>query len=521
LSLPRRLSATAAAALAAALSVTALAGPAQAAPRSKPVVPATGKPATAPATAPTSAATGGTERYLVRYSPGTDVASEARGLRARGLDVRRTFGHAVKAAVLTASPAQAATLARSHRVQAVELDARVQATATQDTAPWGLDRVDQRNLPLSTTFTAPASGSGVEAYVVDTGVLASHADFGGRVVTGWTAIDDGRGTTDCNGHGTHVAGTVAGAAYGVAKAGTVIPVRVLDCNGSGYMSDVVAGLDWVVARHTAGTPAVVNLSLGGGTSSTVDAAVDGAIKDGVVAVVAAGNSSTDACKSSPARVAAAVTVAATDSADRQASFSNYGTCVDLYAPGVGITSAWHTSTTAAAKLSGTSMSAPHVAGVAAVLLSQQPSLTPAEVSNRLSADATAGIVGSATSGTPNLLLHLDPTQEPSADEPPVEEQEPVTTAPEAPTGVTATAGKRSARLSWTPRSDGGSTLTGQTVTVYTGSKKVRTVSVGGDVTAVTITRLNAETSYSFTVIARNKVGSSPESARSNTVVPRR
>ena len=171
--------------------------------------------------------------------------------------------------------------------------------------------------------------------MVDTGVLASHSEFSGRVTAGWTAVADGRGSGDCNGHGTHVAGTVAGTTYGVAKGATIVPVRVLDCTGSGFNSDVVAGLDWIVANHAAGTPAVVNLSLGGAASAAVDAALQGVINDGVTAVVAAGNSAVDACGSSPARLPAAVTVAASDSADRQASFSNFGSCVDLYAPGVG------------------------------------------------------------------------------------------------------------------------------------------------------------------------------------------
>jgi subtilisin family serine protease len=245
----------------------------------------------------------------------------------------------------------------------------------------------------------------VTAYVVDTGILASHTDFGGRVAAGWTAVADGNGTTDCNGHGTHVAGTVAGTTYGVAKSATLVPVRVLDCAGSGYNSDVVAGLDWIAANHAAGAPAVANLSLGGAASSTVDAAIQAVLNDGVTTVVAAGNSAVDACTASPARVPGAITVAASDSADKQASFSNFGSCVDLYAPGVGITSAYYTSTTATASMSGTSMAAPHTAGAAAVVLSQNPALAPADVAAALVSNATPGVIAGASTGTPNRLLY--------------------------------------------------------------------------------------------------------------------
>jgi len=276
----------------------------------------------AAAAAPAEA--GASSRYIVRYTPDADVAAETAAHRSQGMGVGRTFSTALRGAVVTATPAQAAALSRSARVASVEVDAPVTISETEQPAPWGLDRVDQHPLPLSGSYSWGTSGGGVSVYVVDTGVLAAHTEFGGRVATGWTAIADGRGSGDCNGHGTHVAGTVAGATYGVAKSAAIVPVRVLDCTGSGYNSDVVAGLDWIAANHAAGTPAVVNMSLGGAASSAVDAALQGVINDGVTAVVAAGNSAVDACGSSPARLPAAVTVAASDSSDRQASFSNFG-----------------------------------------------------------------------------------------------------------------------------------------------------------------------------------------------------
>ena len=392
-----------------------------------------------PAAAIAPAGNDASVRYLVRYAAETDIPAEVARLKSQGIGVGRSFSHALRGAVVTATPAQAAELSRSAGVASVEVDAPVTVSATEQPAPWGLDRVDQHALPLSGSYSWTAAGAGVSAYVVDTGVLASHVEFGGRVAAGWTAVADGRGSGDCNGHGTHVAGTVAGTTYGVAKAATIVPVRVLDCSGSGFNSDVVAGLDWIAANHAAGAPAVVNLSLGGAASAAVDSALQGVINDGVTAVVAAGNSAADACGSSPARLPAAVTVAASDSADRKASFSNFGSCVDLYAPGVGITSAYYTSTTATASMSGTSMAAPHTAGAAALLLSQNPALTPAQVASSLTSNATAGVIMGSGTGTPNRLLYAAATALASEPAPTVTAKSPGAQATAVPVARNVTA----------------------------------------------------------------------------------
>jgi len=277
------------------------------------------------------------------------------------------------------------------------------------TRAWGLDRVDQRALPLDGTITRSSSGRAVSLYVIDTGVLASHNDFGLRVAQGRNTIENAANpndTTDCNGHGTHVAGTAAGQSFGVAPDATIVPVKVLDCYGSGTLAGVVAGIDWMVGHHQAGVPAVANMSLGGSTSVALNEAVARAVADGITVVVAAGNSARDACTASPASEPLAVTVGATDRHDSRASYSNYGTCVDIFAPGSAILSAGIDDTADESTLSGTSMASPHVAGAAALILEAAPALSPADVARVLTASATRDIVGGPGAGSPNLLLYV-------------------------------------------------------------------------------------------------------------------
>ncbi len=288
-------------------------------------------------------------------------------------------------------------------VEYVEPDTVVTALVTQPNAAWGLDRIDQRDRPLSGGYEYGVDGSGVHAYIIDTGILNTHQEFAGRMGDGFTAIMDGRDTVDCNGHGTHVAGTVGGATYGVAKRVTLHPVRVLNCSGSGTTSGVIAGVNWVRNHHSG--PAVANMSLGGGASSSLDTAVRNAIGGGVTFAVAAGNENQNACNTSPARTVEAITVGATTSSDVRSSFSNYGSCVDLFAPGSGITSAYYSSNTATATFNGTSMASPHVAGAAALYLSVQPNASPAQVVEGLINNASPNKLGSIGAGSPNLLLY--------------------------------------------------------------------------------------------------------------------
>jgi len=358
--------------------------------------------------APVSAAAAGADRYIVVLhddvgNPGSVASEHARG----GAAVDHVYRHGLKGYSAMMSATAAARISNDPRVDYVEADGVAHKSVTQSNATWGLDRIDQRALPLSSTYSYNYTGAGVTAYIIDTGI-SPHSDFVGRVQSGIDYVDDDTNSTDCDGHGTHVAGTVGGTTWGVAKGVTLVGVRVLDCNGSGYWSDVIAGIDWVTGQHDPGEPAVANMSLGGGGSTAVDDAVKRSVADGVTYAVAAGNGNRagkaqDACGYSPARVPEALTVGATNSSDTKASWSNYGTCLDLFAPGVSITSSVMGGGTES--WSGTSMATPHVAGAAALYLDAAPSALPAEVATAITSQATSNAVSSAGSGSPNRLLH--------------------------------------------------------------------------------------------------------------------
>ncbi|BCJ47494.1 hypothetical protein GCM10010168_18520 [Actinoplanes ianthinogenes] len=342
--------------------------------------------------------------YVVVLKSGEADRSRADTITKRyGGTVSRVFGHAVEGWTAKLSAAQAARLAADPAVASVEADQTVRIADTQTGAPWGLDRIDQRALPLSGTY-AYGPSSGVTVYVVDTGITVGHQDFGGRASYGYDAVDGDTVAQDGNGHGTFVAGVAAGATYGVAKNANIVGVRVLDNNGSGTTAGVIAGIDWVTANATPGR-SVANLSLGGGTSSTLDAAVRRSISAGIPYTIAAGNSGVNAGTSSPARVTEALTVGATDRADAKASWSNYGSVLDLFAPGVSITSDWRTSNTATYTGSGTSFSAPHVAGAVALYLAAHPGASVTTVNAAIVNAATTGVVTSRGTGSPNRLLY--------------------------------------------------------------------------------------------------------------------
>ncbi|MCU4331421.1 S8 family peptidase [Acinetobacter pittii] len=348
-------------------------------------------------------------QYIVILNKDVGSSNEfAQGIaKQHGGKVLQTYDAVLKGFAIylpdVASTAFVEAMKKNPKVVSVENDTIMKIDATTQSNPdWGLDRIDQKNLPLDSAYSYLQTGSGTTAYIVDTGILSTHQQFSGRVLSGYTAISDGNGTSDCHGHGTHVAGTVGGSTYGVAKNVSLVPIRILGCDGSGASSNVIAGLDWILKNGK--KPAVVNMSLSGEANASLDSAVENLFNNGYVMVVAAGNSNTDACSSSPARVSKAITVAATDSTDTRASYSNYGSCVDIFAPGSQINSSWIGSNTATKVLNGTSMATPHVVGVVAEMLQSTPTATPQTISNNLLNQASNNVVKNP-SGSPNRLLY--------------------------------------------------------------------------------------------------------------------
>ncbi len=377
-----------------------------------------------------------TSRYIVTVDGAlgdiTSVATNLLGTLGAG-QVVDTYQHALNGFAADLPAAAALSLASLPGVRGVESDGVFSLSETQPNPPsYGLDRIDQRNRPLSGTYVYNQTGVGVRAYIIDTGIHATHQDFSGRAVAGVNTVDASPSTSDCNGHGTHVAGTVGGESFGVAKDASLVAVRVFGCGNSTTTTAIIAGVDWVTGNHQAGQPAVANMSLGGGSSAALNTAVRNMINDGVSTAIASGNDGANGCGGSPAAVGEGIVTGSTDANDARASFSNFGTCVDIHAPGVSIISASPASNTASASLSGTSMATPHVAGAAALYLQANPSSSAAAVHSALVDNATVGVIsgiktsctaldnllGTCMAGTPNRLLFTGSASAPPPPPPP-------------------------------------------------------------------------------------------------------
>ncbi len=355
-------------------------------------------------------------RYVVTFHPGVDPHAMGTAWSGLGFKVVRVYGTLLSGVAVDLTSSQAAVIASDPNVARLEADVVVRASATQAGATWALDRLDSNDDTRTGVYTYPNSaGSGVQVYLVDSGLQSGfdllghtipHKEFAGRVGNGFSFIQDNEGTLDCFGHGTHVAGSIASTTYGVAKLATVTPVRVLDCDGYGTMSDVVAALDWIAASRDRSKPTVVNISVSGPASDSLDEAVNRLSDAGVTIVVAAGNDGSDACRFSPARAGAAVAVGATTNFNAVATFSNNGPCVDVFAPGVDIESTSKHRNKEFASSAGTSSASAFVAGVAALILADNPAMSPAEVRARIAAIATPGVLQKVGEGAPNLLVRV-------------------------------------------------------------------------------------------------------------------
>ncbi|MGA0862920.1 MAG: S8 family serine peptidase [Ilumatobacteraceae bacterium] len=490
----------------------------------------------------------GESRYIVRFADSTsDVAAETE-VKGRNGTLARRLSRVFNGAIVNMTPAKLAELKLSRAVLWAEEDQTVSRQDTvSPTGSWGLDRLDQRALPLDSTYSFASDGSGVDIYVVDTGISLSHSQFTGRLRAGFDAL--GGDTNDCPGHGPHVAVTAGGATLGVAPGATLVPVRVLDCDGAGTVSGVIVGIDWAIDDHTT-RPAVMNLSLGGTLSVSLNSAITRARGDGIVVVGAAGNASVDACATSPGSATAdALIVGASTASDARASFSNYGSCIDVFAPGDNIISAGIATANSTAASSGTSMASPHVAGLVARLLSASPSLSVGDAMSRIVDASTAGAVSNAGPQSPTLLAYADPAMidaptptvpgtttpaspgdsagsgsDPATSTPGDGSTSPGETAPPtvpARTGLpVAVPGARSVWLEWSEAPSATLPVTAHIVRVYSKKKLVKTVRVSATA-AHLITGLSPKASYYFTVANENGAGVSEFSPRSKTVTPLR
>jgi hypothetical protein len=452
-----------------------------------------------PATAAGSALEG-RQRVIVQLKVRADVAAVAGQQERAGGRIRHRYSRVLDGFAADLPPRLITALQRNPRVAAVTADAPTRASTTQSNPPWGLDRIDQHNASLDSTYSYESTGSGVTAYIVDSGIRVTHSDFGGRAVSGYDFVDGDTDASDCIGHGTHVAGTVGGREYGAAKDVRLVSLRVFGCDNRGLFSDTIAAFDWVVTNRPG--PAVINYSGGGGQYQPMDEAVARATGAGVPVVVAAMNDNSDACNASPARAPAAITVGAIAQGDGRADFSNFGSCLDLFAPGVGVLSSTMDSDTSSGTKSGTSMATPHVAGAVARYLQTDPTASVQQVTADLQESVSTGVVTDSRSARDGLLFVA-----PSAS----------VGVPGAPTGVTATAADASATVAWTaPATDGGAAISAYTITASPGGN---TTSVAGTLRTATPTGLTNGTPYTFTVTATNSAGTSPPSTPSPAVTP--